>query len=114
MDYTEKFLAIANNRAAYEDNEPARLIFEAIEHYAEVHEITEEEAAVRLSVKPYYGSNGEVGGVNVFKDEEEITVVFTTSDISTWTSLVTLVCLANDPCPNGVPDWFEAEWYSVL
>lgn len=114
--FTTDFLRIANNPADFAGNEPARLIYAAIEHYAECHDITRADAVAYLSTRSDYGSNGRVGGVNarwVDDTQSDYDIEYTTSDVSTWMPLAQLVDQTLNAEPNFLPGWFEPEWINA-
>ena len=111
-NFKADFLNIAIDRAAFEGNEPARLIYEAIDSYAEREGLSTDDAIAELSEKPQYGTlSGRCGGVNVYRNSnDELETVYTRSDNSTWMCLSALVDQALEAFPNREPSWYDEEW----
>jgi hypothetical protein len=114
-DFTAQFLALANDRAAYVGNEPAQLIYDYIDWYADGNGLTTDEAIARLSTKHDSGESGQCGGVNVYRSEcnSHYIAEYVTHDECTWMRLYDLVAQAISVYPNSIPDWFDSEWSQI-
>lgn len=115
-NFTEKFLEIANNRDAFCFNNPAKLVFAAIDYRALAQRMTIEQANESLLKEPNFGGQGEIGGVNVyhFTDGQYDRVQYTDDSDSTWMTLSSAVKQAFQPSPNSQPDWYSEHWVQVI
>lgn len=95
-------------------NSAANLVFQAHANLMNFEKMTNEEAIQALAAKgEHYGHNGEMGGMNVYVDDDGTERVdWTTSENCTFMPLGTLVDEAEQPTV-GVPSWFEDDWKLV-
>lgn len=116
INFTEKFLEIANNRKAFFLNEPAKLVIAAIDYRSQAQGMKIEQAIESLSKEPNFGGQGEIGGVNVYHypDGQYDSVEYVTDDASTWMTLSDAVTQAFEPFPNAQPDWYSMDWVQVV
>lgn len=116
INFTEKFLEIANNRKAFFHNGPAQLVIEAIDYRSRAGDLSIEEAIAQLSKEPNFGGQGETGGVNVYHYTEDQTggIEYVTTDESTWMTLSDAVTQAFQKFPNDQPPWFMEEWTQIV
>jgi hypothetical protein len=115
LNFTEKFLEIANGRDKFAKNGPAQLVLAAIEYIVSAQGLSYEQASTRLSLDLLYGKRGEVGGVNVYyyTDDQTAIAEYVTTDESTWMTLECAVEQTFAKYPNGIPAWFSDEWMQV-
>ena len=107
-EFKKNFLNIINDpKKKYQDNEAAMFLIEVVEAYAGKEHF--EESVIILSEKPNYGSNGEIGGINV---DHQKGVSYTLTGDATWVTLDTLV--ADIYAGGGIPDWWDDEWTTGL
>lgn len=106
-DFKQSFLAIVNDDTdKYDDDDAASLLTDAVLGIAEMEGWSFEEAAESLSERPNYGTNGEVGGVNI--DHQTGVSYVEAGGESTWVTLDILVEAVLKP-GNGF-NWWNNEW----
>lgn len=97
------------------NNEPARLLCEYLSSQ-DGNLIAEIGWLVSQAYQDSFGSNGELGGINVTEDCHQCIVDYVTSDDSTWLTveaLIELADIASADCPAPLPDWFESDWMGM-
>ena len=97
------------------NNEPARLLCEYLS-CQDGDLIAEIGWLVSQAYRDSFGSNGELGGINVIEDCHQCIVDYVTSDDSTWLTVDALIELADKAtadCPAPLPDWFELAWMGM-
>lgn len=108
-EFKRLFFEILQNPAEkYARPAAAMLLSDIVHANAESEDITFLESASELAGLPGYGSNGQVGGVNVWRDENgKQSVEFVLSDDCTW---MTLEQLVEEAINANLFSWYEEEW----
>lgn len=108
-EFKKLFLEILENPAEkYATPGAARLLAEVVRNNAESEDITFADSALQLAEVPGYGVGGEVGGVNVWRDEDgNESVEFVFSDDCTW---MTLEALVQEAVSANLFSWYDQKW----
>ena len=78
--------------------------------------MTTQNAIQSLLKEPMFGSQGEIGGVNVYHypDGQYNSVEYVADSESTWITLSDAVTQAFEQFPNEQPNWFCLDWVQVI
>ena len=103
-EFEKNFLGIINDSAGkYKKSEAAMFLLSVVEDFEGKEHFTQ--SALVLSDKSDYGSNGQIGGINV---DHQTGVSYTRYGDATWITLGDLVNAVINDC--DIPDWWDSEW----
>lgn len=107
-EFKQNFFEITNDSTGkYKESEAAMFLLSVVEDFKGKEHFAE--SALALCDKPDYGSNGQIGGINV---DHQAGVSYTRYGDATWITLADVVTAVMNDC--DIPDWWDSEWTTGL